>query len=425
MSTLSTHRPRTLLANLVNNVMIEAPPDAYARVMAAVTPRKLWLAEPGDCVVTLAPCRSEFREYVAGVVGVPTGTVDIVAPDTPTREDACALVARLDATHQVAARPVLTPFVLDEAVVGLAGLTGVRIDGYHSTPDAETLTAIRYVNTKAGFRAIAAELGLPVAPGGVAYTLADLGRRLERFLATHQAAIVKVNRSSNGHGTFVVTADQRASLTQTLRRHAADPPYRQCGWVYEEYLPFLAEPSVELLVDDDGVHDFYACEQRTVNNGWTGMVTPVGFDPDTAAATALPALLDAGRRVGNWLRERGYRGYFDVDCGLTADDYVVTEANVRRTGGTYLEQLARRLHPHDRPVHWRADARPGTTSYDFAGAIRAIDKAGLAGRDSGARGLLLVDTLTVDGKWRYLVVGPDATSVAELESELADLLELT
>lgn len=422
---MPTNEHRTLLANLVNDVMIEAPPDSYARTMAAVTPRKLWLASPGDCVVTLAPCGVDFRDYVARVTTVPANTVDVVAPDEIAPEHACAVVSRLGAIEQVAARPVLTPFVLDRPVVELARRCGTRIDGYTGIPDPATLAAVRHINTKAGFRIVAAGLGLPVAEGGTADSLPDLVLHLERFLRQHAAAIVKVNRSSNGHGTFVVTADQRDSLMERLRRQLGHLPHRRCGWVYEEFLPFVAAPSVELLVDDDDVCDFYVCDQRTRDNAWTGMVTPAGSDPATAAA--LPSLVDAARRIGQWLHERGYRGYLDVDCGLTTDGYVVTEANVRRTGGTYLEELTRRLHPGGGPVHWRSDARPGATRLDFAGALRAIDRAniGVADGNADARALLLVDTLAIDGKWRYLAMGRTAASAAAVEHELVGLLELS
>jgi hypothetical protein len=49
----------------------------------------------------------------------------------------------------------------------------------------------------------------------------------------------------------------------------------------------------------------------------------------------------------------------------------------------------------------------------------------LADPHAEARAILLADTLDVDGKWRYLVVGRTADAAAAVENELVDLLRLT
>lgn len=418
---MTSAEPKTILANLVNEVMIESPPAGYARAMAAVTPRKLWLANPGDCVVTLAPCNHAFRRYVADITGVETDDFTLVAPAVLTTSHACDVVEAMAATDLVAARPILMPFVVDRRVLRLAADTGTAVDGYSTLPSAATLSAIELVNTKHGFRTVAAGLGLPVPEGGVAYTVSSLIAVLRTFLASRKAAIVKMNRSSNGYGTFVVTAEQPEAIAEQVYAAIDAAPVRRCGWVYEEYLCFTAAPSIEMLVDDAGIVDFYPCDQRTRNNAWTGMVTPAVFDP--VRTEAFIRLGEGARRIGEWLHRRGYRGYFDVDGGLVDDDFVLTEANVRRTGGTYLEQLARRLYPEG-PRHWRADARTGSTTLDFTAAHHALSRSGLCDPLADARALLLVDTLAEDGKWRYLVVGRAAAAVAAVEHELIELLEL-
>ncbi|MDG6106945.1 hypothetical protein Daura_28170 [Dactylosporangium aurantiacum] len=416
---MSAGSARVYLANLVNTVMIEQPPPGYARAMAAVTPRKLWLAEPGDCVVTLAPCSGAFRDYVAGVTRTPPDSVDLIAPREVMPVHPADVVAERDALTRVGSRAVLVPFVLDPPALDLADRAGLSVHPYHRRPGPRTVEAVQVMNTKAGFRAVAAGLGLPVADGGFSATAADLTRDVVGFLRDHPNVIVKVNRSSNGHGTFVCEAgDGRAVIEQRIARSVAEAPARRCGWVYEEFLAFESMPSVELFVDDSGVHDFYTCDQRTRNNAWTGMVTPA------AASPVLPRLADAAARIGAWLHTAGFRGYFDVDGGVVGSAYVVTEANVRRTGGTYLHQLASRLTPAGTTAHWRADVRAGATGMDFAAAVTAVRRAGLDDATAPARALLTVDTLAVDGKWRYFVVGGSDTAVAEAERILADVLGL-
>ncbi|MEU7165467.1 hypothetical protein AB0A70_12600 [Streptomyces morookaense] len=419
MSSRATSRPsRTILANINSDTMAENPTDRYLRAMALPTPRMLWEAEPGDCVVMLAPCPPHFREYVAHTVGLDVAQVDIVAPAGTATVHALDVAGALGATGRLADRPVLEPFALDRPVLEFARRTGVQLYPYSAHPDDSVLETVRRVNTKSGIRETVAGLGLPVADGGFAATRAELAGKVAAFLSERPAAIVKTDRSSTGFGNLVIEAGARESRARRVQEALGDGPDPACGWTYEEYLPLTASPSMEMLCEDAGVTEYYSCDQRTVDNAWTGMVAPAAEGPWHGE------LRKAALLIGDWLHARGYRGIFDVDCGTYDGGYVVTEANVRVTGGTFLEKLARRLRPGDAPVHWRADSRPGGPGPDFAEALRRIEAAGLADPSAAARTVLTADTRETDGKWRYLVVGRDAASVAAAERETEALLGL-
>lgn len=412
-----THRPaRTILANTVNEIMADTPSDAYRRAMAAITPRKLWQALPGDCVVTLAPCSSAFKDYVSETLDMDVGQIEIIAPPDVRGIHAIDIVRDLGATQRVASRSELAPFILDSQVLEFSRATGVRILPYTALPTASVLEALRLINTKRGFREIAGDLGLPVADGGYSRTPNELKASLRHFLCHHSAAIVKTNRASNGFGNVVIRSGSKAKIDEQIEDAIAGQPNRDCGWVYEEYLPFFGTPSIEMLIDDVGTSVFYSCDQRTVDNAWTGMVTPAEQSP------FAPQLLQAGTALGTWLHARGYRGIFDVDSGTYEGGFVVTEANVRRTGGTYLEELARRLYPVLSPTHWRADVRPGGRRMNFSEAVGALKAAGVSVRNAEARAVLTAETFGTDGKWRYLVVGRSADAVAEIESATQKIL---
>ena len=404
--------PRTILANLVSEVMAEHPTDAYRRAMAAVTPRKLWQARPGDCVVALAPVGATFREYVNRIIGLDVDQVDVVAPSEVRGVHALDVASELGATDRIVERPELAPFVPDRPVLDFCGRAGLRVLPYRRFPEESVLTSIMEINTKNGFRAAAASLGLPIAEGGHANSPAELADALTPFLADHPAAIIKRNRGSNGFGNIVVRPQAGRPVAQLVHDALGGQPAPGFGWVYEEFLPFTSAPSLELEVDDEGVSEFYSCDQRTINNAWTGMVTPA------AEGEYQQDLRKAAAAVGGWLFDRGYRGVYDVDCGVYDGGFVVTEANVRRTGGSYLEELARLLRPGTSPVHWRADARVGTGELDFATAVARLDDAGVTDPTADARAVLTADTLAIDGKRRYLVVGRDAAAVAAVEEQV-------
>jgi hypothetical protein len=55
-------------------------------------------------------------------------------------------------------------------------------------------------------------------------------------------------------------------------------------------------------------------------------------------------LLTYGETIGKTYAAAGYRGYFEVDCVYTKDKrLLITESNVRRTGGTHVYHTAKRL----------------------------------------------------------------------------------
>ncbi|MFE6906734.1 preATP grasp domain-containing protein [Streptomyces erythrochromogenes] len=416
-----TRRPsRTILSNLNSDTMVDNPTERYLRAMAVPTPRMLWEAEPGDCVVMLAPCHARFREYVAHTLDLDVDRVDIVAPPETALVHPLALADALGAGDLLTARPVLDPFALDRPVLDFARRTGVRLHPYEAPPTDEVLDTVRHVNTKAGIRETAVSLGLPVAAGGFAAHRSELVAEVVAFLAEHPAVIVKANRSSTGFGNIVIEAGPRHTREHRVTTALAEETDRASGWIYEEFLPLTASPSYEMTAGEDGVTDYYSCDQRTVNNAWTGMVTPAVDGPSTAA------MRKAARTIGEWLHARGYRGIFDVDCGTYGDGYVVTEANVRTTGGTYLHKLARRLRPGEGPVHWRADGRFGadTGGPDFAEAVRRLAAEGLDEPAGPVRAVLTTDTRETDGKWRYLVAGDDADAVSEAEHIVERVLEV-
>ena len=101
---MTNRLPRTILANLVNDIMADAPGEAYRQAMAVVTPRKLWQAMPGDCVVMLAPCSSAFRDYVASTLDMDIGQVEIIAPPDVHGVHAIDVARELGAMQRIASR---------------------------------------------------------------------------------------------------------------------------------------------------------------------------------------------------------------------------------------------------------------------------------------------------------------------------------
>lgn len=227
---------RTVLANLINDVMVAGSTPAYRSAMARVTPRKLWTAQAGDCIVTLAPVPDDFADYVSRTSGLDLGAIDVVAPPWTTDGHALDVVEAEGAWDLLRARPDIAPFVIDSRVRSVARRERLRVVPYQDLPSVETLESVARINTKDGFRSIARSLGLPVADGGVASSVPQLIGEIEQFLCEHDAAIIKPDRGSNGFGNTVLHRADRRIVTECLQRALSSAPSGS-GWVFEEFLP--------------------------------------------------------------------------------------------------------------------------------------------------------------------------------------------
>lgn len=422
--------PLLVFGNFVNELMVTVPVHRHADALVAVSPRKIWLTRPGDVLVTPRAMPKPLCDYACELLGFAPSDVTLI--DAPTEGLATltaavranALVGRL--REEARSRPGIRfqAFAQDRPALDLAAELGVPVEGYEESgvPDA-AVEAVYAVNTKIGFRRIATELGIRVAEGHTCAGPEDLAAALRKVLDTKGAAVVKPLRGSNGYGVRFWEAGDLARLDGDLAGYLDSVAEQPPGWVVEERLDFARVVTVEMEVYAAGPQVLHVGEMRTPNGSFSGQVTPL-----VASSGATDELVRGGLALGRRLHEAGYRGPFDIDGGITADDTLyATESNVRKTGCTYLDLLVRRLLGEERAAAsvWIADSRPGGVEADFASGLARVRAAGLdftPGADEGV--VLTADTLAFDGKWRYLVLGRTRERTEELETRLADTLKL-
>jgi pre ATP-grasp domain-containing protein len=413
--------PRCLFGNFVNELMVRVPDERHARALVVVSPRKIWLTEPGDLLVLPTEPPGEFWAYAHDLLGMTQGDVEVISVDSgplrplATRMRELGLVERL--RDALTARPGVrgVPFALDRPTVELFDELGLSVDGYDTVPASAVETAYR-LNTKSGFRALATELGIPIAPGMLCQDRAALQAATGELAARGRGAVVKLDRSSNGFALLFVRPGD--DVDAVLDAHLAGINAQPDGWVVEEFLDIDSVLTVEMWSHDDGPELVHTGQMITPNGSFSGQLTP-----PREWSEHLDALAEYGLRWGRHLHDAGYRGPFDLDAVTAAGALYVTETNVRRTGTTYLEHLIRRLVPTSRPVTWLADGRVGKRDLGFADAAAALRAAGIAYAD-GIGVILTADTRALDRKWRFLVLGGDHDEVGTLEKQLVDVLGL-
>ncbi|MFD7507786.1 peptide ligase PGM1-related protein [Streptomyces sp. NPDC059853] len=422
--------PLLILGNFVNELMVTRPVHHHADALIAVSPRKIWLTQPGDVLVTPRPVPHALRDYACGLLGFPPEDVLLLDAPTPDLETLTTAVSRdglvdrlrIELGERPGAR--LQAFAQDRPALSLAAELGVPVEGYgpDGVPDSAT-DAVYRMNTKPGFRDVAQECGIRVAYGFTCGTEEDLADGLRKVLAEHGGAVVKPTRGSNGYGVAFWDTEDLPELDRRLAEYVAGLAEQPVGWVVEERLDLARVVTVEMEVDDAGPRVLHVGEMRTPNGSFTGQITPL-----VASSAAVGELTEGGLALGRYLHRAGYRGPFDIDGGITADDTLyATESNVRKTGCTYLDLLVRRLLGEDGAARavWLADSRQGTADLDFVAGLERIRRAGLAFEPGAQRGVVLTaDTLAVDGKWRYLILGTSHNEVDAMEAALAGSLGL-
>ncbi|GAB4513333.1 MAG: hypothetical protein Tsb0019_10580 [Roseibium sp.] len=322
-----------IIGNVCNHLMIEQFTSEHSDPLRNASARKIWLAEDGDVLVTQRPVSAGLKAHVQRITGLSPERVTCLDPG----DDLETLAAEI---REMAgdAPVVLAPYALEHWVTRLSDLLGGSIDLFDGTPPSPLVDLVYRLNTKSGFREVAAELGLPMPAGLVAEGRPALEDACRQMLCRHDGVMVKLDRSSNGYGNLPLSREDLPDLSARLENHFAGFGSQPDRYMVEEFLAFAALPSVEMTVRTDGLRFDYVCDQRLTPKA--GMATP----PAGLERKSLSQLEDAGKIFGAWLHSRGYRGVFDVDGGMLADGSIVfTETNTRRTAGSHLHDIARRL----------------------------------------------------------------------------------
>ncbi|MBW8486807.1 peptide ligase PGM1-related protein [Actinomadura parmotrematis] len=398
--------------------------------------RALWFARDGDVVVLPAAPGEAFVEHVTRTTGVRAASLRIVVPPagragapvlTADRLADERLHAELRAALDGRAPDRVQAYYPDAAVVALAGALGAA----HAVPGHAFLAqgGAAAANSKALFRAVAAGIGIPVAPGETAAGPAAAAAAVARHFAAGHPVILKRELQSAGEGNEIVSPHagvaplgaERVTVLDAaaVRAHLEERwPWLTDGGrgrlVVERYLPGVRPVYAEYLVTGAGVEHTGEGE-LLMAPVLDGVVVPV---PDLAP-DARAELLRLTRRLCEAYRAIGYRGTMSVDGLVTpGGDVLLNETNSRLSGATHLHDVIARA------------AGPGRTLLDrggwavpsFAAAARRLAATGRAFDPSTRTGTLLTcDFTRLDGTVGYCVVAAGIDAVRHEEAEVRGL----
>ncbi|MFF5804808.1 peptide ligase PGM1-related protein [Streptomyces sp. NPDC012746] len=375
--------PLVVFANFLSDLAVDLDQGQVLAQWAEQAPRKAWLLRPGDVLVTPVPLSGEFLRYVGDLTGVPGEQLTVVevppAGPVPLAE-AVRRAGLVERVRDLVAGPgtaALLPTALDASAIAFARDLGLTVHPYPTIDGAAgALRTTMLLNTKAGFRDAAEQVGMRLPTGRVCRRPAVEGA-VRELLQRYERVVVKPDRSAGGHG-----------------------------------LRFLARGDL-----DGGA-------MRTVGGSFTGYTCPL---PPSCAHVA-GELEEWGRRLGRRLSGQGYLGPFGVDALVGTDGVAyASESNVRRTATTTPHAMITRLTAASAVPHpaWSVAKGRARRPFGFEEALRRLRGHDLAFDPGRGEGVVLYADAPPDGRtWRYAVVAADAGAVREREGLVAEALEL-
>ncbi|MFF8275968.1 peptide ligase PGM1-related protein [Streptomyces lateritius] len=423
--------PVVVFANFLSDLAVDLEESGALAQWAEQAPRKAWLLRPGDVLVTPVPVSEAFLRYVGGLTRVPADEVTVVeVPSAAGGSPSVGAVPMGQALREAGLTErlrtladgsggALLPTALDASAVTLARDLGITVRPFPTVEAAAAaLEVTRRLNTKAGFREVAAELGVRL-PDGRVCRRGEVHETVRALLRTYDRVVVKPDRSAGGHGLrFVSRGDP------TWTEHALEPVGGPDGtWVVEECVDVAESVSVQLEVSPAGTRPLYSGVMRTSRGAYTGYASPL----PPASRHVSEELERWGRALGGHLARCGYAGPLGLDAMVTTDGTLLAgESNVRRTATTTVQAMVDRLGAlSGRPPRaWSVGKGRARRRFGFQEAVDRLTGHGLAFDPARGEGVVLYADAPPDGhSWRYAVIGEYGDGVAEQEARLAAALE--
>ncbi|MEU1895695.1 peptide ligase PGM1-related protein [Streptomyces pristinaespiralis] len=412
--------PTLVFANFASDLAVGLEASEVLDHWAKQAPRKMWLLRPGDVLLTPVPLSDAFQRYAAGLLDMPMEAAAVVA--VPSLPGVCMAeaVSRAGLMEQVRElvrrRPgiSLLPTALDSSSVAFARDLGVPVSPYGMTgPSQQALSITSLLNTKSGFRDVAATLGIRLPAGSICHH-ADLGPLVEHMVRDHGQVVLKPDRSAGGHGLMFLSAAQ-PQLPEAA-------PGLDGMWVVEERLDVAHSVSIQLCTTPRGTTAVYSGEMRTRDGSFTGYEAPLRG----RAGTAAGELEHWGTKIGDYLARHGYAGPFSLDAVVTQDGTLfANESNVRRTATTTPHAMVTRLARTagvDAPA-WLLASRGSAKAHTFAQAVQRLEDCELAWTAERGEGVVFYADGPADGRsWRYAVISTSSDRLATLERRLAQTM---
>lgn len=292
------------------------------------------------------------------------------------------------------------------------------------------LSIVSHLDSKAGFRQVASHVNdISLPRGDVCADMDEVKTHVLGMQTRGIPFVVKANEGESGWGLFIGKDRDPRLLDQLDIQAAKDDIWKSAPYVVEEYIDIDksrggGSPSTELYISSDAVEITYSCAQLF---GSEGEFSGIALGKEVLDNELLTWMETMAFAIGRKYKELGYRGFFDVDFAVSCDNQLYAlETNMRRTGGTHVFDLARRLFGDQ----WRNYLFYSNDAFAYANhplpATDILDRVKeilfpIKGRNEGLVLSLLDPTSPRMG---YILIGSSKQDINEFESRLLDIFQI-
>ncbi|MDO8429576.1 MAG: hypothetical protein Q7S88_03010 [Candidatus Daviesbacteria bacterium] len=213
------------------------------------------------------------------------------------------------------------------------------------------LDLVLYLDSKSGFRSVLTNLeGVMLPEGSICQDEESTIKKAEKFLRDGKSCVIKANTGESGWGLLILKKDD--PLVEKDVKGLARSEFRNDGiwnsrpFVVEEYIDIDTaigggSPSTELFISDTNIKFGYHCGQLF---GKEGEFSGIIMGKDVLDKYITKEMTKMSLLIAKKYQQLGYRGFFDIDFAVSRSGLIyVLETNTRRTGGTHIFDLAKRI----------------------------------------------------------------------------------
>lgn len=309
----------------------------------------------------------------------------------------------------------------------------------NEVPQRYSRWTVSYLDSKVGFREEALKLQnnkekVRIPEGFVCQNMEEAKKAAGWFYTNNCSCIIKANHGEGGWGLIILKKENFISVRgiekEIENKFSSDSIWKNELIIVEEFInPNLniggGSPSVELLITDKGPKLTYSCGQTFGEEGsFLGVIMGKNLMDNKININLNCTAYTIGKRY--W--KLGYRGFFDMDFVISHDGkpYAI-ETNMRRTGGTHIFDIARRIFKSN----WEKSAyffsqdsfKYGKKSLPVEDLLKKMDQIlfPLQGKQKGVIITLINEQLPVFG---FVVVAPTLLEIKKLHMKLCKIWQV-
>lgn len=233
---------------------------------------------------------------------------------------------------------------------------------------------VKYLDSKSGFRKEIEKLtnqGVSIPEGYICSSIEELENKINHFVSNKRDFVIKADQGESGWG-LIISRNNQISTKEIIVQVKSETIWSNGPYIVEEFVePNVSigdgSPSAEVNVTDSDIRTTYLCGQIVNNGEFQGTVIGKSvLTEEISIKISKSAMI-----IGKHFQSLGYRGIFDIDYVISKENGVfAVETNARRTGGTHVYDLARRLFGDDFQNHYLIS----NDHFEYSGSIKTIEE---------------------------------------------------